>query len=72
MRLSILLDALPDKIVTGRTDLPIRSVVHDSRIVQPGDMFVAIREPSGHDGHRYIPSALGRGALVIVREQLDQ
>lgn len=72
MRLSILLDALPDKVVTGHTDFSVRSVVHDSRIVQPGDLFVAIREPSGNDGHRYIPSAVEQGAVAIVREQTNQ
>jgi len=46
-------------------------VTHDSRLVQPGFVFVAVpgvplpsRKPL--DGHDYIPQALERGALAVV------
>ncbi|MEE2710436.1 MAG: UDP-N-acetylmuramoyl-L-alanyl-D-glutamate--2,6-diaminopimelate ligase [Gemmatimonadota bacterium] len=68
MRLATLLDALPHKTVSRRRDVAVRSIVHDSRLVQPGDIFVAIRETSGNDGHTYIPFAIAKGAVAIVQE----
>lgn len=68
MRLATLLEALPEKIVTGSRQVVIRDIVHDSRLVAPGDLFVAVREPSGHDGHRHIGAAIDRGAAAVVRE----
>ena len=40
----------------------------DSRQVQPGDCFVAIRGTQS-DGHAFIPTALQRGAQYIVAEE---
>ena len=39
----------------------------DSRTVQPGDLFFAIRGPR-NDGHDYVPAALRRGAVAAVVE----
>lgn len=52
----------------ARTDLPdvaITGLAYDSRQVQPGSLFVAIK---GYhvDGHAYIPQALERGAAAVV------
>lgn len=69
MMLNDLLDALDEKTITGRQDVRVRRVTHDSRLVEPGDVFVAIREPSGHDGHAYIPAAVERGAVAVVQER---
>lgn len=51
--------------------LSVSGVTHDSRLVQPGFVFVAIagvplpsRAPL--DGHDYIPQALERGAVAVV------
>jgi UDP-N-acetylmuramoyl-L-alanyl-D-glutamate--2,6-diaminopimelate ligase len=51
--------------------LEVSGVTHDSRLVQPGSVFVAIpgvplpsRRPS--DGHDYIAQALEKGAVAIV------
>lgn len=41
--------------------------VRDSRKVQPGDIFVAVRGPSS-DGHQYIRQAAEYGAKAIVAE----
>ncbi len=48
-------------------DLHIAGIQYDSRKIQPGEMFVAIR---GHntDGHRFISEAMARGASVVVVE----
>ena len=42
----------------------------DSRTVQPGELFIAIRGPS-HDGHGFVAGALARGAVagMVARER---
>jgi UDP-N-acetylmuramoyl-tripeptide--D-alanyl-D-alanine ligase len=37
----------------------------DSRTVQPGELFVALRGPH-HDGHAFVTEALARGAAALV------
>ena len=70
MQLSRLLDALPEKTVSKQHDASVAAVVHDSRLVGPGDVFVALRESSGNDGRAYIANAVERGAIAIVQEQV--
>jgi UDP-N-acetylmuramoyl-tripeptide--D-alanyl-D-alanine ligase len=45
----------------------------DSRTVQPGELFLAIRGPR-RDGHSFVAGALGRGAPagVVARERLGE
>ena len=67
MRLSELLAALPDAVVSGPTDAEITALAYDSRAVQPGSLFVAIK--GFHvDGHAFIPQAIERGAVAVVGE----
>lgn len=40
----------------------------DSREVEPGDLFVALRGEAG-DGHHYIPDAIARGAALVLCER---
>ena len=49
------------------SEVVISGVSHNSAWVQAGDIFVAIRGKA-HDGHRYIPDALARGAVAVVGE----
>lgn len=42
----------------------------DSRKIEPGDTFVAIRELNG-DGHKYIEDAIINGATTIIAEEGD-
>lgn len=51
--------------------LEVRGITHDSRLVEPGYLFVAMpgvplpsRKPL--DGHDFIPEALRRGAVAVV------
>ena len=37
----------------------------DSRTVQPGDVFFALRGPT-YDGHAYVREVLGKGAIAAV------
>src|SRR2546425_8957931 len=54
--------------VDGRVDRDITGITYDSRRVAPGNLFVAVRG-ARTDGHRFISSAIDRGATAIVVEQ---
>jgi UDP-N-acetylmuramoyl-tripeptide--D-alanyl-D-alanine ligase len=51
----------------------VAGVSIDSRTVQPGELFIAIRGPR-HDGHGFVAGALERGATagVVARERLAE
>jgi len=51
----------------------VAGVSIDSRTVQPGELFLAIRGPR-HDGHDHVTAALARGAAagVVARERLAE
>jgi UDP-N-acetylmuramoyl-L-alanyl-D-glutamate--2,6-diaminopimelate ligase len=53
--------------VRGRTDVPLRGVAADSRAVEPGTCFVAIRGTAA-DGHRFLGEARARGAAAALVE----
>jgi UDP-N-acetylmuramoyl-L-alanyl-D-glutamate--2,6-diaminopimelate ligase len=62
-----LIATLNRPLVAGPLDVEIRAVTSDSRLVEPGTAFVAVRGES-HDGRMFIPMALERGAAVIVSD----
>lgn len=67
-------DLLQDILVISNTadlDAEIHEVRYDSRAVEPGDLFVAIRG-FATDGHAYIGMALEKGAAAIVCEEAPQ
>lgn len=68
MKLQELLRGVAVKSGTAADDLEIREVRYDSRAVQEGDLFVAIRG-FATDGHQYIGKALEQGAVAIVCEE---
>lgn len=71
MRLDNLLKAiLPTKVV-GATDKEITGVEIDSRQVKEGCLFMAMRGTQA-DGHAYIPSAIEKGAVAVLCEELPQ
>jgi UDP-N-acetylmuramoyl-L-alanyl-D-glutamate--2,6-diaminopimelate ligase len=49
-------------------DVALRDITADSREVQPGDLFVAIRG-GVHDGHDHVPDAVRRGAAAVLAER---
>lgn len=63
-------DCQPVQIV-GEEGREVKSVQIDSRRVQPGDLFVALRGTQV-DGHEYIEKAIGLGATAVVCESLPQ
>ena len=50
---------------TGTAKWQASRVVIDSRIVQPGDLFVAIKGDQ-FDGHDYVKAALDKGAVAAI------
>ncbi|MCD6291733.1 MAG: UDP-N-acetylmuramoyl-L-alanyl-D-glutamate--2,6-diaminopimelate ligase [Anaerolineae bacterium] len=68
MRLRDLVTELIAARSTGKMDISITGIRYDSRRVQSGDLFVAVR--GFHvDGHAFIPDAIQRGAAAIVAEE---
>lgn len=66
MKLQELLKDVAVKNSTAAQDIEIKEVRYDSRAVQPGDLFVAIRGYAT-DGHKYIAKAMeqGRGSRCL-------
>jgi len=46
-------------------DTPVTALVVDSRRVEPGAAFLAVRGET-HDAHRFVPQARERGAAVLI------
>jgi UDP-N-acetylmuramoyl-L-alanyl-D-glutamate--2,6-diaminopimelate ligase len=67
MTLADLLARLPGAEASADPRLPVSHVTHDSRMVQPGSMFVAIRGLAA-DGNQFVDAALRKGAAVVVSE----
>ncbi len=72
MRLAELIQGLPVTIagVSGVGDLAgveVTGVAHDSRAVEPGDLFAAWRG-ARHDGASFAPAALARGAVAVLAD----
>jgi len=66
--LFLLISDLKGILSLPASDARISGVRLDSRLVQPGDLFVAVTGGTT-DGHRFIPDAIRRGASAIVGEQ---
>ncbi len=71
MKLQELLKDVAVLRCTATEDTEICEVRYDSRAVQPGDLFVAIRGYAT-DGHRYIDKALAQGAAAVVCEEAPE
>ncbi len=54
--------------VLGNMDMPVNGVAIDSRQVQPGWVFIAIRGTQT-DGHKFIAAAIAAGAAAVVCEE---
>ncbi len=67
MTLAELLRAGASGEARGPVDVPVRGLRHDSRRVEPGDLFFAL-PGSKTDGNRHAREALERGAVAVVSE----
>ncbi len=68
MKLAALLETLATTQIIGDTDVEVRAICDDSRRVERGDVFVAVRGRQV-DGHRYLGQAIARGAVAVVAER---
>lgn len=71
MKLNQLIKDCQPAQTVGEEGREVKSVQIDSRRVQPGDLFVALRGTQV-DGHEYIEKAIGQGATAVVCESLPQ
>ncbi|MFM6954778.1 MAG: UDP-N-acetylmuramoyl-L-alanyl-D-glutamate--2,6-diaminopimelate ligase [Sphingobacteriaceae bacterium] len=55
--------------VVGSTNVGIRAIAFDSRLVKPGTLFVAVKGTQT-DGHDFIGKAIALGATAILCESL--
>ena len=62
-----LVDALPGARLLGSESATVSGVVYDSRRVQPGYLFAALRG-ADFDGHEFVRDAEQRGASAILVE----
>jgi UDP-N-acetylmuramoyl-L-alanyl-D-glutamate--2,6-diaminopimelate ligase len=67
MRLSVLAKRVPGEATVVGPDVAVGDVTHDSRLVEPGDLFVAVRGLET-DGHQYLSAALEAGAAAVAVE----
>jgi UDP-N-acetylmuramoyl-L-alanyl-D-glutamate--2,6-diaminopimelate ligase len=68
LTLSDVLADVPDAVVTGDATTLVRGLSFDSRTVQPGWLFVALR--GGYtDGHLFLEDALAAGAHTALVER---
>ncbi len=64
LRLSDLADTVDGETPSGQENPSISDVTHDSRTVEPGALYVAVRGFST-DGHDYVRQAAARGAAAV-------
>jgi UDP-N-acetylmuramoyl-L-alanyl-D-glutamate--2,6-diaminopimelate ligase len=67
--LNEILQSVSVKKVIGNTEIPFTSIVFDSRKVNRGCLFVAVKGTLS-DGHTYISLAIQNGATAIVCENV--
>jgi UDP-N-acetylmuramoyl-tripeptide--D-alanyl-D-alanine ligase len=59
---------LPSSALVGDADVPIERVHSDTRSLQPGDLFVALKGER-FDAHDFLPQARAAGAVAAIAER---
>lgn len=71
LKLIKLIDGYRFEVLKGSTDIDITGIEHDSRKIQKGDLFVAIKGFTV-DGHDFIQEAIDNGAkCIIVQREVE-
>lgn len=70
MRLAGMLEGQDYQVLQGDTTLNIRGLANDSRKVESGFVFIAIKGFE-QDGHKYIGQSIDQGAIAIVLEDVS-
>ncbi len=68
MKLGDLVSRIPGAALFGPEELALSSIVYDSRAVQAGALFAAIRGVK-EDGNVYVDAALKKGAAAVLSER---
>src|SRR5210317_25685 len=55
----------------GDMKIDINKIEFDSRLIRPGDLFVAVKGTQT-DGHEYIHNAIEKGAMAIVCDKIPE
>ena len=71
MKLRELLNGLDILETNAELDSDIREVRYDSRLVESGDLFIAVTGAET-DGHKYIPMAREKGAACVLCERAPE
>ena len=69
MKIKELLGAVRATEIVGASEIEITGVNIDSRLVEPGHLFMAVRGTQA-DGHAYIATAIEKGATAILCEEI--
>ena len=69
-KLDEILSGLDYELIAGDLQTSIHQLHFDSRMIKPGDLFVATGG-THVDGHQFIPKAIENGAKVIISERAD-
>ena len=65
MNIDTLIDGLPMELVSGSLQTEISCIVDDSRLAEPGCLFIA-RQGTQTDGVQFITDAIANGAVAVV------
>ena len=71
MQLYELISGVKVNAVKGTLDIDIKGVNLDSRLIKPGQMFMAFKGTQT-DGHAYIPKAIEAGAVAVMCEKMPE
>ena len=65
MQLWQLLEGLTDASLDGSPSTSIRGLTYDSRTVEPGYLFAALRGQKS-DGNDFVEAAIAKGAVAVL------
>ncbi|MDB9822718.1 UDP-N-acetylmuramoyl-L-alanyl-D-glutamate--2,6-diaminopimelate ligase [Deltaproteobacteria bacterium] len=71
MKLGLLLEGIPNCDPDGDMEVDIKGLGYDSRDIQEGELFVAIKGYS-QNGHDYLNDAIRNGAVALVAEEFRE
>ncbi len=71
MRLEDMIKTVPVNETVGKTDREITGIQIDSRLIENGNLFVAVKGTQA-DGHSYIQRAIEKGASTVICETFPE
>ncbi|MFO7698440.1 MAG: UDP-N-acetylmuramoyl-tripeptide--D-alanyl-D-alanine ligase, partial [Anaerolineae bacterium] len=71
IRLGDLVRATGGVLATGKHEAVMRDFCYDSRLAEPGQLFVAVVTDTG-DGHEYIGDAIGKGVTGVMCQRMPE